>query len=199
MDQAQNQENSSLPADRDIFERLLNGEIIPPSDPQAYRMIEASYDTKNLLVQMNNASDPKEIRDLLSQITGNQIDESVTVFTPLYINYGKHTKIGKNVFINFDCTFLDLGGITIEDGVLIAPKVSLLSEGHPISPNQRHSLVPKPIHIKKNVWIGANATILQGVTIGENSVVVAGSVVSNDVPDNVVVGGIPARIIKTIQ
>lgn len=199
MDQAQNQENSSLPADRDIFERLLNGEIIPPSDPQAYRMIEASYDTKNLLVQMNNASDPKEIRDLLSQITGNQIDESVTVFTPLYINYGKQTKIGKNVFINFDCTFLDLGGITIEDGVLIAPKVSLLSEGHPISPNQRHSLVPKPIHIKKNVWIGANATILQGVTIGENSVVAAGSVVSNDVPDNVVVGGIPARIIKTIQ
>ncbi len=199
MDQAQNQENSSLPADRDIFERLLNGEIIPPSDPQAYRMIEASYDTKNLLMQMNNASDPKEIRDLLSQITGNQIDESVTVFTPLYINYGKHTKIGKNVFINFDCTFLDLGGITIEDGVLIAPKVSLLSEGHPISPNQRHSLVPKPIHIKKNVWIGANATILQGVTIGENSVVAAGSVVSNDVPDNVVVGGIPARIIKTIQ
>jgi acetyltransferase-like isoleucine patch superfamily enzyme len=199
MDQAQNQENSSLPADRDIFERLLNGEIIPPSDPQAYRMIEASYDTKNLLVQMNNASDPKEIRDLLSQITGNQIDESVTVFTPLYINYGKHTKIGKNVFINFDCTFLDLGGITIEDGVLIATKVSLLSEGHPISPNQRHSLVPKPIHIKKNVWIGANATILQGVTIGENSVVAAGSVVSNDVPDNVVVGGIPARIIKTIQ
>jgi acetyltransferase-like isoleucine patch superfamily enzyme len=199
MDQAQNQENSSLPADRDIFERLLNGEIIPPSDPQAYRMIEASYDTKNLLVQMNNASDPKEIRDLLSQITGNQIDESVTVFTPLYINYGKHTNIGKNVFINFDCTFLDLGGITIEDGVLIAPKVSLLSEGHPISPNQRHSLVPKPIHIKKNVWIGANATILQGVTIGENSVVAAGSVVSNDVPDNVVVGGIPARIIKTIQ
>jgi len=199
MDQAQNQENSSLPADRDIFERLLNGEIIPPSDPQAYRMIEASYDTKNLLLQMNNASDPKEIRDLLSQITGNQIDESVTVFTPLYINYGKHTKIGKNVFINFDCTFLDLGGITIEDGVLIAPKVSLLSEGHPISPNQRHSLVPKPIHIKKNVWIGANATILQGVTIGENSVVAAGSVVSNDVPDNVVVGGIPARIIKTIQ
>jgi acetyltransferase-like isoleucine patch superfamily enzyme len=75
----------------------------------------------------------------------------------------------------------------------------LLSEGHPISPNQRHSLVPKPIHIKKNVWIGANATILQGVTIGENSVVAAGSVVSNDVPDNVVVGGIPARIIKTIQ
>lgn len=197
-EQNQNQENSSLPADRDIFERLKKGEIISPSDPQAHRMIEVSYNTKKLLVEMNNASDPKEIRDLLSQITGSQIHESVAVFTPLYINYGKHTRIGKNVFINFDCTFLDLGGITIEDGVLIAPKVCLLSEGHPISPDQRHSLIPKPIHIKKNAWIGANATILQGVTIGENSVVAAGSVVSNDVPDNVVVGGIPAKIIKEI-
>lgn len=183
----------------DIFERLKNGETIPPSDPQAYKMREASFNTKKLLVQMNNATEPEEIRNLLSQITGSEIDESVAVFTPLYINYGKHTKIGKNVFINFDCTFLDLGGITIEDGVLIAPKVSLLSEGHPISPENRHSLVPKPIHIKKNAWIGANTTILQGVTIGENSVIAAGSVVSNDVPDNVIVGGTPAKIIKEIE
>ncbi|MEQ8472846.1 MAG: sugar O-acetyltransferase [Marinoscillum sp.] len=182
----------------DIFERLKKGETILPSDPQAYKMREASYSTKKLLVQMNNATDPKEIRDFLSQITGSEIDESVDVFTPLYINYGKHTKIGKNVFINFDCTFLDLGGITIEDGVLIAPKVSLLSEGHPIDPESRHALVPKAIHIKKNAWIGANATILHGVTIGENSVVAAGSVVSKDVPDNVIVGGTPAKIIKEI-
>ena len=194
----QNQKNSFHPAGRDIFERLKNGETIHPNDPQAYRMLEASYSTKKLLVQMNNATDPKEIRDLLSQITANEIDESVAAFTPLYINYGKHTKIGKNVFINFDCTFLDLGGITIDDGVLIAPKVSLLSEGHPLSSQERHSLVPRPIHIKKNAWIGANATILYGVTIGENSVVAAGSVVSKDVPDNVVVGGTPAKIIKKI-
>jgi acetyltransferase-like isoleucine patch superfamily enzyme len=182
----------------DIFERLKKGETISPSDPQAYKMREASYDTKKLLVQMNNATDPAAIKDLLSQITGTAIDETVAVFTPLYINYGKHTKIGKNVFINFDCVFLDMGGITIEDGVLIAPKVSLLSESHPISPEHRHALVPKPIHIKKNAWIGANATILQGVTIGENSVVAAGSVVSADVPDNVIVGGTPAKIIKQI-
>lgn len=182
----------------DIFERLKNGETILPNDPQAYKMREASFDTKKLLVQMNNATDPKEIRGLLSLITDSEIDESVAVFTPLYINCGKHTKIGKNVFINFDCVFLDLGGITIEDGVLIAPKVSLLSESHPISPENRHSLVPKPIHIKKNAWIGANATILMGVTIGENSVVAAGSVVSADVPDHVIVGGTPAKIIKEI-
>lgn len=182
----------------DIFERLRKGEPIAPGDPQAYKMKESSYITKKLLIQMNNSSDPAEIRNLLGQITGSEIDESTAVFTPLYINYGKHTTIGKNVFINFDCTFLDLGGITIEDNVLIAPKVSLLSEGHPVSPEDRQSLVPGHIHIKKNAWIGANATILPGVTVGENSIVAAGAVVSKDVPDNTVVGGIPAKIIKRI-
>jgi len=183
----------------DIFERLKMGETILPDDPEAFKMREASFIAKKLLVKMNNSSNPDEIRNLLSQITGSAIDESVVVFTPLYINYGKHTKIGKNVFINFDCVFLDLGGITIEDGVLIAPKVSLLSEGHPIEPENRHAVVPKAIHIKKNAWIGANATILRGVTIGENAIVAAGSVVSKDVPDNTIVGGVPAKIIKEIS
>lgn len=183
---------------KDIFERLRNGETIPSGDPEAYKMRDASYATKELLIQMNNSSDPAAVRELLGQITGSEIDESVAIFTPLYINYGKHTKIGKNVFINFDCTFLDLGGITIEDNVLIAPKVSLLSEGHPISHVDRQSLVPGHVHIKKNAWIGANATILPGVTIGENAVVAAGAVVSKDVPNNTIVGGIPAKVIKTI-
>ena len=181
-----------------IFKRLVKGEIISPEDPESYKLKEASYDTKRLLLQMNNTSEPQKIRQFLSQIIDSEIDKSVTIFTPFHINYGKNTQIGKNVFINFDCVFLDLGGITIEDGVLIAPKVSLLSEGHPISPEQRHSLVPKHIHIKKNAWIGANATILHGVTIGQNAVVAAGSVVTKDVPDNVVVGGIPAQILKKL-
>ncbi|WP_339878808.1 sugar O-acetyltransferase [uncultured Algoriphagus sp.] len=185
--------------EKDIFEKLKSGETISASDSEAFRMREASFATKELLLQMNNTSDPAIVRDFLSQITGTKIDESVVVFTPFHINYGKHTQIGKNVFINFDCVFLDLGGIIIEEGVLIAPKVCLSSEGHLISPKGRHSLIPKPIHIKKNAWIGAGATILQGVTIGENSVVAAGSVVSKDVPDNTVVGGIPAKILKTID
>jgi acetyltransferase-like isoleucine patch superfamily enzyme len=148
-----------------IFERLRKGETILANDPEAYKLREASFATKKLLVQLNNADDPAEIREVLNQITGSEIDKSVAVFTPLYINYGKNIKIGKNVFINFDCVFLDLGGITIEDNVLIAPKVSLLSEGHPVSPNERQSLVPGHIHIRKNAWIGAGATILPGVTI----------------------------------
>ena len=183
----------------DVFERLRTGETVTANNPEAYKLREASFATKKLLVQLNNSSDPAETRDLLCQITGSEIDESVAVFTPLYINYGKNTKIGKNVFINFDCVFLDLGGITIEDNVLIAPKVSLLSEGHPISPTERASLVPGHIHIKKGVWIGAGATILPGVTIGENSVVAAGAVVSKDVPANTIVGGVPAKIIKSIN
>lgn len=183
---------------KDIFERLRNGEAIPPNDPEAFRLREASFATKKLLVELNNSSDPAEIRSLLSQITGSKIDESVAVFTPLYINYGKNTKIGKNVFINFDCVFLDLGGITIEDGVLIAPKVSLLSEGHPLALENRQSLVPGPVVIKRNAWIGAGATILPGVTVGENAVVAVGAVVSKDVPANAVVGGVPAKILKTI-
>lgn len=182
----------------DIFKRLKNGEVISPGDPQAYRMREASFATKELLLRMNNTADPAEIKSLLEQVIGKQIDETVTVFTPFHVNYGKHTSIGKGVFINFNCTILDLGGVVIEDEVLIAPNVSLLSEGHPVSAAERHALVPKPIHIKRNAWIGANATILQGVTIGENAIVAAGAVVNEDVPENVLVGGIPAKIIKRI-
>jgi acetyltransferase-like isoleucine patch superfamily enzyme len=181
-----------------IFERLLNGEAVPFDDAHYHSIGVACTVTRNLLVKLNQESDLNAIRRLLSEITGSSIDQSTNVFPPFQINYGKNTRIGKNVFINFDCTLLDLGGINIEDNVMLAPKVSLLTEGHPIAPSERQTLTAGSIHLKKNVWIGAGATILKGVTIGENSVVAAGSVVSKDVPDNVVVGGIPAKIIKKI-
>jgi len=181
-----------------IFERLRNGETISPNDGQMERIREACYETKKLLVELNSTTDTAKMRELLARITGSEIDRSVAVFTPWYVNYGKNTKIGRNVFINFDCVFLDLGGITLEDDVQIAPKVSLLTESHPIVPENRKSLIAKPILVKKNAWIGAGATILQGVTIGENAIVAAGSVVSEDVPDNTIVGGLPAKTIKKI-
>ncbi|WEK70827.1 MAG: sugar O-acetyltransferase [Candidatus Chryseobacterium colombiense] len=146
---------------------------------------------------MNNSSDPGEISELLEKIVDKKL-ENVAVFTPIYINHGKNISIGKDVFINFDCTFLTLGGITIEDDVLIGPKVSLITENHPLEPEQRKGLIGKSIHIKRNAWIGANVTILPGVTIGENAVIAAGAVVSKNVPDNTIVGGIPAKIIKVI-
>jgi len=182
-----------------IFEKLKNGETIHANDPDNHQLRKASYSTIKLLKKLNKSAKPKKIRKILGAITDSEIDESVAVFPPFYINYGKNTKIGKNVFINFDCVFLDLGGITIEDGVFIAPKVNLLTEGHPLNPEERHSLVPGKIHIKKNAWIGANVTVLKDVTIGENSVVAAGAVVIKDVPDHTVVGGVPAKILKIIE
>lgn len=169
-----------------------------PNDPEIHKLLVASYEVKKRLLQLNNSTEPDEILNLLSEIVGKKL-ENVAVFTPIYINYGKNLNIGKNVFINFDCTFLTLGGITIEDDVLIGSKVSLITENHPLEPQHRKGLIGKSILIKKNAWIGANATILSGVTIGKNAVVAAGAVVSKDVPDNVVVGGIPAKIIKTIE
>lgn len=183
----------------DIFQRLLDGETMSPTDPESYKLVDIAFKTKKLLLQMNNSTNRAEIRSLLSKITGKEVDSTVDIFTPFNINYGRNTTIGKNVFINFDCVFLDLGGITIEDGVFLAPNVKLLTEGHPLNPAERHSLIVKPIHLKKNTWIGAGAIILQGVTVGENSVVAAGAVVLKDVPENTVVGGTPAKIIKNIE
>ncbi|QNF31397.1 sugar O-acetyltransferase (plasmid) [Adhaeribacter swui] len=183
----------------DIFQRLLDGEPISFIDADYSKIVKACDDTRKLLLQLNNEADSDEIRKLLSKIFASEVDATTVVFTPFQINYGKNTQIGKNVFINFDCTFLDLGGITIDDNVMIAPKVSLLSEGHPISVNDRQKLTAGKIHIKKNAWIGAAATILPGVTIGENAVVAAGAVVSKDVAANTVVGGVPAKFIKTID
>jgi acetyltransferase-like isoleucine patch superfamily enzyme len=182
----------------DIFQRLLNGEAVPFNDPDYFRIINACNDTRKLLVQLNAASEGEEIRNLLSKITGVEVHTTTMVFPPFQINYGRNTKIGRGVFINFDCTFLDLGGITIEDNVMLAPKVSLLSEGHPVAVKDRQALTVGKIHIQRNAWISANATILPGVTIGENAVVAAGAVVSKDVPANTVVGGIPAKHIKNL-
>ena len=150
-------------------------------------------------IALNNSESVEQVRVILSDIIGSKIDESTGIFAPFHINFGKHTTIGKRVFINHACSFLDIGGITIEDDVLIGPKVNLITENHPIDPSKRKSLICKPILIKQNAWIGAAATILPGITIGKNAVVAAGSVVTNDVLDNTIVAGVPAKFVKNIE
>ena len=180
----------------DIFDRMLAGGLIQFDDPEYPKIFEAVSNTIKLSVALNTACSIDQIRERLSEIIGRPIAPSTTVFTPFHTNFGKHIQLGNNVFINHGCTFLDLGGIVIEDDVLIAPKVSIITEGHPVNPKMRKMLDLKSVTIKRNVWIGANATILPGVTVGENAVVAAGAVVTKDVPANTVVGGIPAKVIS---
>jgi len=181
-----------------IFERLQSGESVPFDDPQYSEIFGIVSHTMKLLVELNASADSSTVRKILGGITGQAIDASTTLFLPFQINLGIFTRLGKNVFINHDCTFLDMGGITIEDEVMIGPKVCITTEGHPLNPHERKQLQVKPVAIKRNAWIGAGATILPGVTIGENAVVAAGAVVSKDVSPNTVVAGIPAKVIKTI-
>jgi acetyltransferase-like isoleucine patch superfamily enzyme len=183
----------------DIFKRMLAGGIIQHDDPQMSVVWEVVYRTIKLSPALNTSTDVEQIRERLSEITGSPIDFSTTIFVPFYTNFGQHIKIGKRVFINHACTFLDLGGIYIEDDVLIGPKVNLITENHPVDPSKRKSLDLGSILVKKNAWIGAGATILPGITIGENAIVAAGAVVTKDVPANAIVGGIPAKFIKMID
>lgn len=180
-----------------IFERMLAGGII--RNDEMGEAWEVVFRAQRLSPSLNNSTTIEETRERLSEIVESKIDKSTTVFIPFYTNFGKHIKLGKNIFINHACTFLDLGGITIEDDVQIGPKVNLITEDHPVDPSKRKYLDLKSILIKRNVWIGAGATILPGVTIGENSIVAAGAVVNKDVPANTIVGGIPAKILRLIN
>ena len=183
----------------DIFARLKAGEPIRLDDPEYGRIQEVVDRTIRISSQLNTADNVSEVREYLSNIIGKTIDESTTIFAPFYVNFGQFIDFGKNVFINHACSFLDMGGITIEDDVLIGPRVNLTTENHPLNPSDRRALITKPIVIKRRAWIGAGATILPGVTIGENAVIAAGAVVSKDVPANTVFGGIPAKFIKAVS
>lgn len=153
-----------------------------------------------ITTEMNNHyHTPEEIHDLLEQLTGQKVDETVGIFPPFYTDCGKNIHLGKRVFFNAGCKLQDTGGIYIGDGALIGHGVTLATLNHALDPEDRQSLLPSPIHIGKNVWIGANSTILPGVTIGDGAVVAAGAVVSKDVPSNTVVGGVPAKFLKQIN
>ena len=139
----------------------------------------------------------EEYNALVKELFGERIGENSMVQAPLRCILADPVKIGNNVMIMYNCLMMSRGGITIEDDAMIAANVSLISNNH--DPYDRQVLLCKPVHIKKGAWIGANATILPGVTVGEYAVVAAGSVVTKDVPDYAVVGGNPAKLIKMLD
>lgn len=142
---------------------------------------------------------PEELRELMGRLTGKKVDDTFRLFPPFYTDFGKNITIGKDVFINSGCHFQDQGGIAIGDGSLIGHNVVLATINHDLNPENERKNHYAPIRIGAHVWIGSNATILPGVSIGDWAVVGAGAVVTEDVLSFTVVGGVPARILKTIE
>lgn len=166
-------------------------------DKYAYELFQEAI---KIGMELNNQyHTPEEIREIMGRLTGKKIDETFRMFPPFYTDFGKNIKIGRDVFINSGCHFQDQGGIEIGDGTLIGHNVVLATINHDLLPSMNRVNHYAPIKIGKRVWIGSNATILPGVTIGDQSVVAAGAVVNRDVPTMTVVGGVPAKVLKTIS
>lgn len=141
---------------------------------------------------------PEEIREIMGRLTGKKIDDSFRLFPPFYTDFGKNITIGKDVFINSGCHFQDQGSITIGDGSLIGHNVVLVTINHDLNPKENRKNHYAPIKIGSHVWIGSNATVVPGVTVGDWAVIAAGAVVTKDVPARTVVGGVPAKILKAV-
>lgn len=158
-------------------------------------MNDMSNEARRITFELNNAyHTPEEVRNLLSRLLGKTVDESFRVFPPFYTDFGKNITVGKNAC----CHFQDHGGVSLGDGCQIGHNVVFATLNHGLAPEDRQTTYPAPITLGKNVWVGSNSTILQGVTIGDNAVIAAGAVVTKDVPENTIVGGVPARIIRKI-
>lgn len=178
---------------------LNSGERVAAGSETHQYMTKLSNEAMKIMAVLNNSyHTPEKIRELFSALIGREVDEGFGMFPPFYTDCGRNIHVGRNVFINSCCHFQDQGGIYIDDGALIGHNVVLATLNHGQLPENRHDLLPSPIYIGKNVWIGASAVVLPGVRIGDGAIVAAGAVVTKDVPPNTVVGGVPARQLKSV-
>lgn len=183
-----------------FLEHLNSGKPVEGGSEAHLFMHGVSQEALKITAEINGSYHaPEELRALFSQLIGQPVDESFALFPPFHTDCGKNIHIGKNVFLNMGCKFQDQGGIYIGDGALIGHNVVLATLNHAMSPSRRGTMVPAPIRIGKNVWIGSNAAILPGVTIGDGAIVAAGAVVTRDVPENAIVGGVPAKVIRHLR
>lgn len=187
-----------IPQERDIYERSLAGEPVGLDDPQWPEMAELIDRAHRIGAELNTGyRGPEEARELLRRM-GIKIPATSRICPPFYTDFGRFTELGEHVFVNQACVFMDRGGIFVGDHTKIGPRVNLVTENHGLDPAERTLLTSKPIWIGRNVWIGAAATVLPGVTVGDNAVIAAGAVVTRDVPENTIVAGVSAKIIKRI-
>jgi maltose O-acetyltransferase len=179
-------------------EKMTNGEPFFTNDPQ---LMEDKKNARILCKQFNDSPEDESIRsNLLRELLG-ECGEIITVKPPFRCDYGYNIFVGDDFFMNFDCILLDAAPIRIGAHCMIGPKTCIYAIGHPLDAESRKAKVgiPEPVTIGDNVWIGGGVTILPGVSIGDNTVVAAASVVTKSFPDNVVIAGNPARIIKQIK
>lgn len=183
-----------------FLDELNSGRTVVAGSELHLYMQKLSQEALKITAELNGGyHDGEEVREIFSRLIGRPVDESFGLFPPFYTDCGKNLRIGKHVFINSGCRFQDQGGITLGDGALIGHNVVMATLNHSEQPEERANLHPAPIHIGKNVWIGASATILPGVTIGDGAIVGAGAVVTRDVTENMIVAGVPAKILRSIN
>ncbi|WP_445487365.1 maltose acetyltransferase domain-containing protein [Niallia sp. 03133] len=179
-------------------EKMINGELYSPADPT----LRKESDNARAFTRLYNATleTEKEKRNELLKNHFGATGETIKIEPPFRCDYGYNIYVGENFFANYECIFLDVCPIKIGDNCFLAPGVHIYTATHPLDPNERYSgkEYGKPVTIGDNVWIGGRSVIQPGVEIGNNAVIASGSVVTKNVPDNVVVGGNPARILKTL-
>jgi acetyltransferase-like isoleucine patch superfamily enzyme len=177
-------------------ERSIDGGT--PESREMYVKVQRAIGLTERLNRMPY-DDREAIRQTWNELTGDEVDETFHLIPPVYSDHGVNIRVGRNVFINQACILNDIGGIEIGDDVMIGPRVSLLTAGHPLDPGRRRrQIVAAPIVLERNVWLGAGATVLQGVTVGADAVVAAGAVVTHDVPAGTLVAGVPGRVVRQI-
>lgn len=182
----------------DFLSYVKTGKVLDTDEIHAL-MGEMSEEARRVTFRLNSSyHTPDEVRGLLSELFGYTVPETLRVFPPFYSDFGKNIHVGENVFINACCHFQDHGGVTLGDGCQIGHNVVFATLNHGLQPEERGITYPAPIVLGKNVWVGSNSTILQGVTIGDNAVIAAGAVVTKDVEPGTIVGGVPARFIKKL-